>query len=1232
MDERSVLRNILEELRSSSIKSVAQLLRHLLDPLRLILTSPDDENQYHICLEELALLSESSGGHGLEPAVILSSSSSIQRYTSWHESVDLAALRKRMLASSFVEDVQFALLTQIGITWGDHMDRSLWNSLLENWFFPNLQDAARAKARQASDTRPFVVEVDAKGKGKAGESQATDEVLYASSMITAAGLRTVTKLLSEARAMSARDGNASEGSLPSAALAPITKDCLLHVLQRLQPCTPLDMLYKGIRHESSRTRGLLQWKDAVAQMTALPARIANLTQGKPPDGLQDKIFFSHFAATLCELVLSMSKNPRASDDPSAVAFCLIRLLRHGFVNITPQGKSATARRETFWGSVIPSVLCHSALAQPIVNSPDSRMLQSFDTNWPRSYRETWLACIDELSGTDRVALRTSMIAFLEVLWSRCTDHGSDEITTTTERHRPGTEGTIFLAKEMLQRAIFGAALLSLFCGRLSQYANFQGLPTSANTAEGGSDGEDAENDNDMISHFRGCISDLILPRSSARASLSAPRYGPSIARSFAIWIQASTMSMSPEKRLEDLSTLLHAMLALWGDASLVRIMSQKEDSYLTVIILALSAQLVQLFECCKGNTNAESLVSAALQKLTMTPDFSNGVAAHLDHGDPLTRRMGMLVAEVITENAAIANIGSAGKSVKPAQLHFGSAIWDGKGEGREEARVLRAMAHSWPNDTMVCSLLRAGDPQAALGIKTSAPVISSAADMSVSDVKLSRSRLPTVRQNSGISKEQRTKTPLMQKPKKASLITLLDEVSIADEHLRTFKSVDDTVEDQSSSGSDSSDEDPPESTKADFGLEDDGTLGSAETALKLPSESRQKVPIYIMELAPLFRKNERQANRIALHKAEALIRKKAGWGGEVDENAADLSFAICGLQNNFGVKDFDNLKTRCLTALICASPRIANGVVIEQFFHPQYSISQRYVMLNAIAFAALELAGETEPTSGCTNEGADRLSQLVSDLSLQASAKAKSDGEAHVPAIQREKALKVSVSIRAPSRPLTASIGGTAQAGPRFPGALVRPALLYIEIAASFFIHPIVTRTWAHMEEASVRNSRAVGGYLGAGAGALFAPVLVARLLDTLSILAHAGRNAREYGEIIAPELLELVIGVARIVYPLAAAHQIHASNLSDNEDASNRLQSASASLVLTVLNDLWEADEGQSLLRRHNSTLNDVHELMEATFQREDARSGKAARPAAAVILRIAEIRSTWKSANVLL
>jgi len=62
-------------------------------------------------------------------------------------------------------------------------------------------------------------------------------------------------------------------------------------------------------------------------------------------------------------------------------------------------------------------------------------------------------------------------------------------------------------------------------------------------------------------------------------------------------------------------------------------------------------------------------------------------------------------------------------------------------------------------------------------------------------------------------------------------------------------------------------------------------------------QKKTRVPVYVHELAPLARQRDYEANKCVIKHAEALIRRKTGWGHEIAEHGTDLAIALAAMQD-----------------------------------------------------------------------------------------------------------------------------------------------------------------------------------------------------------------------------------------------------------------------------------------------------------------------------------------------
>ena len=651
----------------------------------------------------------------------------------------------------------------------------------------------------------------------------------------------------------------------------------------------------------------------------------------------------------------------------------------------------------------------------------------------------------------------------------------------------------------------------------------------------------------------------------------------------------------------------------------------------------------------------------------------------------------MLLAEVVSEMSHKESLNQArhGQSEDPPKkLQFGSSMWDGVGEGREECRVLRAMFHSWPVLAEQQQEVSNSDLTTILGLQSSQTETTAAAiDASWNDLSIGPSRPGQKKASRSFTRSLPVKTA---PPKRGPLIMEMDQADEAPTY-RMQPSHDhdpagiESDDDISSSDSDSSDDDDGDASTLAAGLAGGGDgLGtpssggplskpkaSDEEAYELNTRKRRRPPIYLWELTSMLREQDRDANRVALKEAAALIRRKAGWGGEVDEQSIDLAFVLVGLQNNYSIKQFEARRSSALTALVVASPRRAVGAIIEQFFSDNTSIAQRFAELNALAEGARELAGlpslgtqgdlktraarEASSRGGMAPSDGTNLARMADSISQDAIARAKSEGEELVPEVKAEQRFKLT-SQKASERgkiPLITQVNSTDAAGvPALRGATARPKERYLDIASSVFVFPLLNRLRAHISDTSSRFSRlasyrgsssSISSSIGIGSASLFDPAILGATLDTLSVMVYSARNSLDFSAVIAPEILELVLLVISTALPLC----LSGAGVTEKQDDSavkSAVLGSGASLSLIVLDTSFIRDGGRTHIRDYNTLLADTEEWASAAFNQHDqqhvpGRNGRddpkaralsagarVERCTAAIILRLEEMRNAWR------
>ena len=211
------------------------------------------------------------------------------------------------------------------------------------------------------------------------------------------------------------------------------------------------------------------------------------------------------------------------------------------------------------------------------------------------------------------------------------------------------------------------------------------------------------------------------------------------------------------------------------------------------------------------------------------------------------------------------------------------------------------------------------------------------------------------------------------------------------------------------------------------------------------------------------------------------------------------------------------------------------------------------------------------------------------------------------------------------------------------------PAARFIDVAAEYFICPFINQFWIFFrdeqtrEERLSRRSDPLYRYRGSGTGLVLNPIVLAQLISTLAVLAHAGRNAPQWLALVAPESLELAITLG--ARPVSQADE-------DEDDRDPTLKTewgqattskekeasvlvASLELALVVLDGCLDLDGGRSLGLEHTRLVLSAGEwagnLLSWLEQGLRVAGGGGAqevrlkRGAAGVMLKVQEISERW-------
>lgn len=984
------------------------------------------------------------------------------------------------------------------------------------------------------------------------------------------GLRVISRVLSSGR----KHSSSTEAS--GTALHPLVCSAILLVCNRAASLLSMDSLVQSVQAEPNQARKRISWSETLRLLTSFPDRVANFMLGKVPDALGREEWN---ARVIVRGLAHALKKPTEAAQQHGRAQLLAEVVSH-------LGKSG-------YLATIPAPSTDAQLAfWPVF------LLNAVTDDAQESVAQQWLSLSIELNEETRNRVCRSLIMTLDDVARRSV---GTSIVSAAERARPGSEGSIFLSPTA---HTFIAAAWTVFDKFLVQ---------------------DSDDENEP-------------PAFLALALSSIPQV-PIMA-----WVWGFLLTHTQTKQVVP---LLDQTLQHWADQTRLKRSTLDQEQYLTTFITCLLASTPP----SSGEEGKRTLMH-----VSRSPALLEGVSRHLEHPDPTIRRLGMLIAELISAKTTAE--GAKG-------LQFGRGLWDGMGQGREEARVLRALHDGWnyhfksvnelrrqmddetllttlkigleqPSDSQLAVVqkprqakefsgqpksrtlpARVPPPPRALAPRSLITVLGSDDNDAVAELEAASESKPPLLKMFVSSEGQRhnVSQPLLDH----------EEVSSADEgggRSSDSSSENDEQDDEQNKmhklAADLAGLDPSEASKLS-GLASRSAQPKKSTAkpsapasdfeadreVHAPTfgDKRARPPVYISQLAPLLKSNERAKVKLGLKYAAVLIRRKSsvasGGRGEVDENAVDLGLSLVALHNNFSIEKFDERRLEALVALLIGSPKVTTAVLTEQVFGSQYSVAQRFGMLTAIAQGAIELAtGDTLP--GQHSQILDGNAKALGDA---AATKAKHQGEEKIPAIRRERNLVVNINMRR-TGPLIQQI--PTQHAMSLPATLSSfPRQTWVETVGPSLIFPLINRFLAYYADFRTTQKQTRGRSAGAGMSALFGPQTIAALLDTLTILVDLAATTPSFPYEVTSLTLELVSA-------LLLDGEYTTMGAATDSDAIPILASALNLFLVTVRHNLYSANGSRSanstaaFVQQHGERLRPLLLVTRRTFEQSESGQGQ--------------------------
>jgi telomere length regulation protein len=383
-----------------------------------------------------------------------------------------------------------------------------------------------------------------------------------------------------------------------------------------------------------------------------------------------------------------------------------------------------------------------------------------------------------------------------------------------------------------------------------------------------------------------------------------------------------------------------------------------------------------------------------------------------------------------------------------------------------------------------------------------------------------------------------------------------------------------------------------------------------------------------------------------------------------EENAINLSHGLVALVDNFELEGFNEKRQAAVVALVACSPKKTAPALIELLFINQYSMEQRFLIMNALALGARELAGLPVPQSKVAQERiafpSKRLppaqdqkyitaedhwnanapvQQLIAGISRDLLANTAESSGQEPPQIARERQLRLRQPAKVsviPPHPATNSL---------FEKPTQKPRTTFMSVATEYFIHPLIARFWLFFRDEQTREERTANlpelhQYRSAGTGLLLSANILSHFLGTLGVLMHAGRNAPAWGAVLAPDALEVAatMGNRRISLLDDQDDDTKVDPIGPQTEGKNThamVLGAALELALVVLDGVIDLDGGRVLGLEHTQLLIGVGEWAAKVFETvekgERLKGGGGAQEmrlvttAAGVCLKVEQISKKW-------
>lgn len=342
---------------------------------------------------------------------------------------------------------------------------------------------------------------------------------------------------------------------------------------------------------------------------------------------------------------------------------------------------------------------------------------------------------------------------------------------------------------------------------------------------------------------------------------------------------------------------------------------------------------------------------------------------------------------------------------------------------------------------------------------------------------------------------------------------------------------------------------------------------------------------------------------------------------------------------------------------------LINSFLIEQYFDGQFSLHQRAVILSALALGGREAAGLPNPkpqiapridfpskalppalhrkfisAADVPAASSSSLLDAASDSLRQLMISKGAKGAEQVPEFARERRLRVGNAKKVVEMDSSNEVDVLRP----LHQPLHQPVVPFKDVAAEYFLLPLVNRFWQHFQDASTRETRSAasgGRYRGAGTGMVLSPMALEKYLTTVGLLMHAARHSSVFLSVLCPEALDLAatIGTRHLARPDDNPTGPGPAEDTEGSKLEAGVVGAALELALITLDSAQDLDGGRTLALDKGSVVMAVGEWASSVFAIEERggevaagaggmREGRVRKAAAGVVVRVSEMMEKWR------